>query len=203
MWKACSPTCKSLVVTPCVIIDDDNEERTVRRCNRTHGARSIYQLSGTWEIDSQAANENREASKLGICIRHLNYDKATLHPPQKYSKAVYTTEQCKIRRHCCLFCNKVKCYFTRGKLCMLHAWNVCGHNIQVPCRGLYDCPAITSHEALSYNSPDNSYTRFVCTECFIKHGGHLYIQQGSGSKRPAICVDRGLHCRDTTIENTR
>lgn len=82
---------------------------------------------------------------------------------------------------------------------MLHAWNVCGRNIQVPCRGLYDCPAITSHEALSYNSPDNSYTRFVCTECFVKHGGHLHIQQGSGSKRPATCVDRGLHCRDTTL----
>lgn len=45
--KPVHPPARGLVVTPCVIIDDDNEERTVRRCNRTHGARSVYQLSGT------------------------------------------------------------------------------------------------------------------------------------------------------------
>ena len=52
--KPVQPPAKGLDVTPCVIIDDDKKERTVRRCNRKHGARSIYQLSSIWKVDSQA-----------------------------------------------------------------------------------------------------------------------------------------------------
>ena len=58
------PPPKSLKVTPCVIIDNDNDERTIQRCNREEGARSVHQLVGTWEVDREAVKQLAEVRCL-------------------------------------------------------------------------------------------------------------------------------------------
>ena len=37
----------------------------------------------------------------------------------------------------------------------MHLWNICNHNIKIPCHGLYDCPAIIEHPGLT-KTPENT-----------------------------------------------
>ena len=183
--------------TNCAIIDNEisNKSTIIQRCNNV-GVRSVNQLSGTWEVDSQVVKDlDKDISRLGICMRHYNYDLKYLHPGVRNK---ISTEESMIASHCCLFCNKIKCFFTRGKTCLLHTQKVCGRIIQVPCRGLYNCPAITNYKGLSTKLLDNNKPRFICTNCFITNGGHLHVRPGI--KKPIVtCTERGEHNTDTTL----
>ncbi|CAJ0832747.1 10965_t:CDS:2 [Entrophospora sp. SA101] len=44
-------------VTPCVIIDNENDEEKIKRCNSVDKIRSIHNLIGSFEIDSNAVKE--------------------------------------------------------------------------------------------------------------------------------------------------
>ncbi|CAJ0629591.1 2967_t:CDS:2 [Entrophospora sp. SA101] len=69
-------------VTPCVIIDNDKNGNKIERCNCIDRNRSISNLSGSFEIDSGAVKEvGEDIQRLGMCLRHLNYDQNTLHKP--------------------------------------------------------------------------------------------------------------------------
>lgn len=122
----------AIKLTDCVVIDNDNDQHIIRRCNNA-GVRNVGQLSGMWEVN--------EISRLGICLRHLNYDQNTVHKPGsgRRIKAVRTTEESIITSRRCLFCKKLKCFLTRGKTCSIHAWKVCvihgGHLHIQPGRG--------------------------------------------------------------------
>ncbi|CAJ0634357.1 7342_t:CDS:2 [Entrophospora sp. SA101] len=70
-------------VTSCVIIDNDKNHEMIERCNRFDMNRSIYNLIGSFEVDSDVVKEvGDKVEKLGVCLKHLNYDQNTLHRPQ-------------------------------------------------------------------------------------------------------------------------
>ncbi|RIB03902.1 hypothetical protein C2G38_2048881 [Gigaspora rosea] len=61
----------------CVIVD--NDDNIIQRCTGPE-ERYLRQLSGAWEIDSQAVKDvKRDISALRICLRHLNFDQRTVH----------------------------------------------------------------------------------------------------------------------------
>ncbi|RIB25903.1 hypothetical protein C2G38_2030653 [Gigaspora rosea] len=65
--------------TYCIIVDNDNNDNIIQRCTGP-GECYLRQLSGAWEIDSQAIKEvKRDISALRICLRHLNFDQRTVH----------------------------------------------------------------------------------------------------------------------------
>ena len=147
-----------------------------------------------------------DLSTLRICNRHLDYDNS-LHPSEEGKmkiKSVRSANQgVAIGRHC-LFCNKYKCFFTRGNTCLRHIWEICNRTIQVPCRGLFNCLAITKHDGLSdelsIDDDDNESEKphFICTDCYITNGGYLHIQPKKGGKTIS-CQERGEHNNDATF----
>ncbi|RIB30019.1 hypothetical protein C2G38_2027170 [Gigaspora rosea] len=81
---------------------------------------------------------------------------------------------------------------------MLHTWEVCGCAIQAPCRGSFKCPALTEYNGLSKKIAENNDPRFICTNCFEEHRGHLQIQPGI-NRAPVWCFEKGLHDDDTKL----
>ena len=61
------------------------------------------------------------------------YDQNKLHVSNLKKTKDYTESI--IHRRRCLFCNKNKFFFSRGKNCVQHSYTVMGKNIQVPCIG--------------------------------------------------------------------
>ncbi|CAH1767582.1 14686_t:CDS:2, partial [Entrophospora sp. SA101] len=188
-------------VTSCVIIDNDKNHEMIERCNRFDMNRSIYNLIGSFEVDSDVVKEvGDKVEKLGVCLKHLNYDQNTLHRPQigeSRIKASLPFSHSTIHKKRCLLCNKYKCFYSRGEACQQHLWNVCGRNIQIPCHGLHDCPAITPHSNLSSIPENMQRVRYICTDCLTSHGGHLHARPGSG-KRSVSCVQSEKHHEDST-----
>ncbi|CAJ0630448.1 3315_t:CDS:2 [Entrophospora sp. SA101] len=70
-------------VTPCVIVDNENNEEKIERCNHMdNNNRSIHNLIGCFEIDSNVVREvGKEVEKLGVCLKHLNLDQNKFHRP--------------------------------------------------------------------------------------------------------------------------
>ncbi|CAH1765307.1 15681_t:CDS:2 [Entrophospora sp. SA101] len=190
------PLAAEIELTPCVIIDNENDSGKVDCCNNVNRNRSIHNLIGSFEIDSNAVKEVEDKiERLGVCLRHLNYDQNTLHQPVKGEervKATHSFSNGTIHNKRCLLCNKYKCFYTRGNACKTHLWNVCGRNIQVPCRGLFNCPAISLNSNLTSKSTNTQHVRYICTDCFISYGGHLHP-----GKRQTSCVDKNEHERDS------
>ncbi|RIB11582.1 hypothetical protein C2G38_2203032 [Gigaspora rosea] len=145
----------------CVIVDNDNDDNMIQRCT-VPGERYLRQLSGAWEIDSQAVKDvKRDISALRICLRHLNFDQRTVHEFE--SKKEQSTNE--------------------SKTCLLHTWKVCECIIQAPCVDLFKCPAITEYEDLSKKSLPGitDKPRFICTSCFVKNGAK-WIEQTAESE---------------------
>ncbi len=168
-------------VTPCVIIDNENNSEKIELCNNMNITnRSIHNLLGCFEVDSNAVKEvGDKIEKLGVCLKHLSYDQNVLHkPPQgePHAKATNPFYNGTIHKKRCLLCNKYKCFYTRGDACEMHLWNICNRNIQIPCHGLYDCPAIIEHPDLTKAPENTQYVRYICTDCLISNGGHLHIK---------------------------
>ncbi|RIB18026.1 hypothetical protein C2G38_2185794 [Gigaspora rosea] len=77
----------------CVIVDNDNDDNIIQRCTGP-GERYLRQLSGAWEIDSQAVKDvKRDISALRICLCHLNFDQKTVHEFES-KKEQSTNEMC-------------------------------------------------------------------------------------------------------------
>ena len=189
-------------VTPCVIVDNENNEGKIERCNHMdNNNRSIHNLIGCFEIDSNVVREvGKEVEKLGVCLKHLNLDQNKFHRPIEGKSRIKATQPFYngiIHKKLCLLCNRYKCFYTRGDFCKLHLWNVCNRNIQVPCRGLHDCPAIIEHPILASIPENTQRVRYVCTDCLVLNGAHLHVKPGSG-KKSSSCVDRKKHEEDST-----
>src|SRR5215213_4884388 len=60
-------------VTPCVIVDNENNEEKIECCNHMdNNNHSIHNLIGCFEIDSNVVREvGKEIEKLGVCLKHL------------------------------------------------------------------------------------------------------------------------------------
>jgi len=189
-------------VTPCVIVDNENNEEKIERCNHMdNNNRSIHNLIGCFEIDSNVVREvGKEIEKLGVCLKHLNLDQNKFHRPIEGESRIKATQPFyngTIHKKLCFLCNRYKCFYTRGDACKLHLWNVCNRNIQVPCRGLHDCPAIIEHPILASIPENTQRVRYVCTDCLVLNGAHLHVKPGSG-KKSSSCVDRKKHEEDST-----
>jgi hypothetical protein len=164
-----------------------------------------------------------EFNKFFVCSQHFLHDQNTLHPGAKSSSTEdsnvtssskkgsnvksssiknsnnksSSTKDSKISRKRCLFCNKNKYFFTRSDCCAIHhKWMVCNRNIQVPCRGLFECPAINECAPCVKPSHNAQKSRFVCQQCFEEKGGHLHKPPGRGKKK-FTCTELNLHVDDT------
>ncbi|CAG8795492.1 32420_t:CDS:1, partial [Racocetra persica] len=180
--------------SPCVIVDNTNGG--IGRCNSTISLISLSQLVGTWEIEL-TSDESLDLTELGVCSSHFNFDHKQLHSHKTkalrhFSKSVVHTKKCLLR-------NGYKKFFSRGRDCIEHCWNICGRDIQVPCLGLKSCPAFQKIQNISSMfTNDDRYVRYICTKYFENHGGHLHIRSGPGRK-PQTCVYDELHIEDTNL----
>lgn len=64
----------------------------------------------------------------------------------------------------------------------------CNRNVQVPCRGLYNCDALKECAPYVKKSDNTERRRFVCEKCFEEQGGHLHKRPGRGHK-DMKCMD--------------
>jgi hypothetical protein len=179
-------------LSPCIIVDIiDGELQTCSKDSK----KTISQLVGTWQIDTNVTTEflNKKIN-LGVCMPHFNYDQKN-HSNQ--AKQLRNTENSTIHRKRCLFCEKYIHFFSRGRNCRQHSWNVFNRNIQVPCNGQFSCNAFEIRQNITkLTDADFSDPRYVCCSCFEINGGHIHQQSGSG-KPKFSCEKAGLHDEDT------
>jgi hypothetical protein len=169
------PDIESERYTPCVIVDNDNDEEVVQRCNKINVGepnRPLRQLKGTWEVDRDAVEQfDGKLHELGVCHRHFLFDQNQLHDKNIQQ---LKTDQSSLHHARCLLCNRYKSFFTRGQNCPVDLWTVCGRNIRVPCLGLKTCKTLRKCFSICTLSPNNIRPLYICTECFEANGGHLH-----------------------------
>ncbi|CAH1769566.1 9023_t:CDS:2, partial [Entrophospora sp. SA101] len=135
-------------VTSCVIIDYDKNPEMIEQCNQSGKNRSIYNLVGSFEVDSDVVKEvGDNVEKLGACQQHL--------------------------------------------------WTVCGRNIQIPCRGLHDCPVIIPYPNLSSIPENMQHVRYICTDCLASYVD-IFMPDQVLEKNPVSCVQSEKHNGDST-----
>src|SRR5919205_996656 len=99
---------KTKDLTSCVLID--KIEGKIQKCKNTESFRTLWQLVGTWQIDSEKILEVGESLEtLGVCSYHFNHDQNKLHD-SKIKRASSTTNSILHRRRC-LFCGKLFYFF--------------------------------------------------------------------------------------------
>ncbi|RIB25795.1 hypothetical protein C2G38_2165146 [Gigaspora rosea] len=149
------------------IVDNDNDDNIIQRCTGP-GEHYLRQLSGAWEIDSQAVKDvKRDISALRICLRHLNFDQRTVHEfESKKEQSTNEMYESIIQAPCVgLFkCPAITEYEDLLKKSL---------------------PGITDKPC------------FICTSCFVKNGGHLQIQPKKKGESLILCVEQQLHETDT------
>jgi hypothetical protein len=135
---------------------------------------------------------------LEICSIHFHFDQNKLHE-EGLKKRTQTSDGL-LHHKRCLFCGINKYFYSRGKICTQHSWNLLGRNLQVPCIGQTYCPALKKQNYFSIIHPTNnsSQLRYICCNCFEKNGGHLHCRPGKG-KSIKTCQETGLHNEDTTL----
>ncbi|PKC53416.1 hypothetical protein RhiirA1_510816 [Rhizophagus irregularis] len=159
-------------LSPCVIIDVF--EGKIQRCNSTTNLRRLWQMVGMWQIDEEEIKKKHFSIKnLGVCYTHFMFDQNKLHITNLKQTKDYTESI--IHRRRCLFCNKNKFFFSRGKNCIHHSYIVMGKNIQVPCIGQKKCGALQEYHPL---------------------GGHVYQRVGRGVKEDPNCDNMSHHEND-------
>ncbi|RHZ51571.1 hypothetical protein Glove_476g74 [Diversispora epigaea] len=149
---------------------------------------------GTWQIDANIATDffNNKVS-LGVCMSHFNYDQKN-HINQ--TKQLRKTEKSIVHRRRCLFCGLNFCFFSRGKNCRQHSWNIFNKNIQVACNGQFSCNALAAClDIAKLADEDFLDPRYICCKCFEINGGHIHQKSGSG-KPKFNCKTTGLHDED-------
>ncbi|RHZ81047.1 hypothetical protein Glove_126g4 [Diversispora epigaea] len=126
-------------------------------------------------------------------MSHFNYDQKN-HINQ--TKQLRKTEKSIVHRRRCLFCGLNFCFFSRGKNCRQHSWNLFNKNIQVACNGQFSCNALATYSNISKLADEEfSDPRYICYKCFEINGGHIHQRNGSG-KPKFNCKDTGLHDED-------
>src|SRR5207248_500483 len=106
-----------------------------------------YDNDVTFEYDYEALERiyagfepsQKENERLGICMKHFNFDQRQHGNKVKSTKPITNDDYLKAR---CLFCNKIIFFFCRGGYCNLHSWSIQDKNIQVPCNGQVTCHAL-------------------------------------------------------------
>ncbi|CAH1766007.1 34_t:CDS:2 [Entrophospora sp. SA101] len=150
-------------VTPCVIIDNDKNGNKIERCNCIDRNRSISNLSGSFEIDSGAVKEvGEDIQRLGMCLRHLNYDQNTLHKPLPGETQEVITAQCIYG----MFVDAIFRFHVEAYI-IVQQWK--------------DYLILQSFQT---NIPQR--VRYICTNCWVLNGGHLHIR--TGTKHPKPCI---------------
>ena len=189
------PDITATPTTPCVIID--NEHGEICRCNRPSDKR-LLELVGVWEIDINAVDDvNKKFHLLGVCMNHFNYDQNTVH--SKKLKHERSLDKSKVNQRICFFCNTKKIFFSRGSSCIEHTWNIYNQSLQVPCRGMVCCSAI-SDSSYTEKMQNSRGVRYVCCQCYEKHGGHLHIRPGSG-KKDVGCTSKHVDDIETALHH--
>ncbi|CAG8469155.1 6058_t:CDS:2, partial [Paraglomus occultum] len=174
---------------------DKNEEaddNKMRPCNNTYKLRSLKQLIGTWEIDGNAIKNKTADEQPGVCDSHFQFDMKDLH--EEGAKQLIDSENGYIHYRICLFCNKLKCFFSRGKYCREHSWKINDRNIQIPCIGNLKCKAF-SEGSIVQKTLSSYNARYICSACYEQQGGHLYIRRGKGHNAVS-CHELGKHNDD-------
>ncbi|RIB26762.1 hypothetical protein C2G38_2138146 [Gigaspora rosea] len=149
------------------VIVDYDQEQHMIQRCNALATRGVHELAGAWEVDPQAVKKAGNDLSVLRICNHHLNYDNSLHP------------------------------LSPGETCPAHTRIICGRKIQAPCRGLVNCPAITTYDGLSGGSPTNELPRFICVNCYVTHGGHLHIQPGRGGKQVS-CIEKGEHNNDAT-----
>jgi len=192
------PYDKEIKKTPCAIVVYKDGKPSCCGTQDLKTQRGLSQIFGTWEVDvDMVKSVDKILSKLGVCQSHFLYDQNQLH--EEHAKTQRKTDQSKITYRKCLFCHRYKYFFTRGDNCAIHhKFATCSRNVQVPCRGLFACPALTECAPYVKTSDNTERRRFVCEKCFEEQGGHLHQHPGRGHKdKDTTCTAKNLHAHDT------
>ena len=121
-----------------------------------------------------------DLASLGVCYSHQMYDQTKLHV--KNAKGTKDSSLGFISNRRCLFCNINKTFYSRGEQCDQHSWTLVGRGLQVPCGGQYHCTSLTEIPLILYPNLSNKKSRYVCTSCYEKHGGHIHQRSGTKGK---------------------
>lgn len=192
LFEISEPT-KSTKFTTCVLIDNFNGE--IRSCGSSQNLHCIKNIFGTWEIDSEmVCKVNDDLASLGVCYSHQMYDQTKLHV--KNAKGTKNSSLGFISNRRCLFCNINKTFYTRGEQCDQHSWTLVGRDLQVPCGGQYYCTSLTEIQPILYPSLSNKKSRYVCTSCYEKYGGHFHQRSGIKGKASLNCQKDSSHKND-------
>ena len=184
---------KSTKFTTCVLIDNFNGE--IRPCGSSQNLHCVKNIFGTWEIDSEIVHKvNDDLASLGVCYSHQMYDQTKLHV--KNAKGTKDSSLGFISNRRCLFCNINKTFYSRGEQCDQHSWTLVGRDLQVPCGGQYHCTSLTEIPLILYPNLSNKKSRYVCTSCYEKHGGHIHQRSGTKGKASINCQKDSFHKND-------
>jgi hypothetical protein len=187
------PQVASLHLTSCALIDKIDGK--IRRCGDTKSLRGIAQLIGIWQLDNDAVDEaNKGLENLGVCQQHFMFDQNRLH--KKGIKQEKNIINSYLHRRRCRFCGLNFYFFSRGEFCFEHSVSIGGKNLLLPCIGHKLCSVLQINDPLIVSAKSQQVTRFVCCDCYEKHGGHLYIRPGRG-KVVQECETQ--HNQDTTL----
>ncbi|GBB99569.1 hypothetical protein RclHR1_35630002 [Rhizophagus clarus] len=141
---------------------------TIKCCaiHDSNTQRPLSQLIGSWEINPEIVQEAQKDNNLSTI-------------GVCYSHFLYDQNQL----HSSNIKNNVK---------LKKVGQVFGKNVQVPCVRLKVCPVFEEEE----NNENPEYRpRYICSECFITHGGHFNERKGRGNTN-FECID--MHKNDTS-----
>ena len=124
------------------------------------------------------------------------YDQTKLHV--KNAKRTKDSSLDFISNRRCLFCNINKSFYTCGEQCNQHSWTLVGCNLQVPCGSQYHCTSLTEINPILYPSLSNKKlrSRYICTSCYEKHGGHFHQRSGVKGKASINCQKNSFYEND-------
>lgn len=166
----------------CVVLDVIDSK--IQRC-KNQRFRPLKQLLGIWELDFSTVNsifkqgQLESLETLSVCTSHFNFDQDGIHKRGRGLKGQVSIEKSWIHKSRCLFCHNDRYFFSRGGRCIIHSWIVMGRNIRLPCIGVEKCPVFNENN-MTQKATNNTRCRFVCSECFIREGGHFLQQKGRG-----------------------
>ncbi|RHZ77026.1 hypothetical protein Glove_186g165 [Diversispora epigaea] len=182
-------------LSPCAVLD--TIDGNIQKCNSTYKLRGVWQLVGTWQLDHDAVIQTgKELNKLGVCQTHFMFDQNRLH--QSGAKGNTNVEQSIIHNRRCKFCNKNYYFFSRGKYCKEHSWELAGKQIRTACIAQKGCNLFQELNSIMIKAESNENARYVCCHCFEKQGGHLYVRPGKG-KAAFDCIKENMHLGETSL----
>lgn len=180
-------------LTSCALIDKIDGK--IQRCGDIKSLRGIMQLIGIWQLDNNAINEaGKEIENLGVCQQHFMFDQNRLH--KKGTKQELNINNNYLHRKRCRFCGLNFYFYSRGEFCFEHSVSIGGKNLLLPCIGHKLCSTLQINDPFITSAKLQQISRFVCCNCYEKHGGHLYIKPGRG-KIAQECETQ--HNQDTTL----